>query len=278
MEKASHQYEIVEKTIKFIQKNLVEQPTLDEISKNIFVSKFHLQRTFKEWAGVSPKEFLQYITLEQSKLHLRKGRTTLETAFNVGLSGNGRLHDLFLKHEACTPGEYKNKGKDLEIQWYIISSYFGNAVVGETKKGICKVSFLNNEEDALYELRKEYPKANFTEELGENGSLLKQYFEDWKVPKKKIELFLKGTPFQVQVWKALLQIPSAQLVSYQDISNKIGNSKAVRAVGTAIGKNPIAYLIPCHRVIKNNGSMGEYHWEKERKLIINGFEQAQLNN
>ena len=250
--------------------------TLEDISKHIFVSKFHLQRIFKEFAGVSPKEFLQYLTVEQSKEMLRKGRTTLETAFEVGLSGNGRLHDLFVKYEACTPGAFKNGGEGVDIQWAIIHSCFGKVLIGETKTGICKVSFIDKEKDAFLDLQIAYPNANFIQELGKNGVLLKQYFEDWTVPKTKINLHFKGTPFQLQVWKALLQIPSAQLVSYQDIGNKIGKPKAVRAIGTAIGKNPIAYLIPCHRVIKNNATMGNYHWTPERKVIINAFEQAQL--
>lgn len=269
-------YDTVEKIIKYLNENQIDQPSLEDISKSVFLSKFHLQRIFQEWAGLTPKQFLQYLTVEKSKEFLRMGKSTLETAFDAGLSGNGRLHDLFLKCEAVTPGEFKNQGKELDIFWQTINSPFGETLIAETSKGICKVSFMEIEDDAFSTLTREFPKANFKNTLGEQGELLKQYFEHWQIPQQRISLHFKGTPFQLQVWKALLQIPTGQLVSYQDIGNKIGNPKAVRAIGTAIGKNPIAYLIPCHRVIKNNGFMGNYRWNSDRKKIINAFEMAKF--
>ncbi len=276
MQELDNHYLIVEKVIKFIRANQTEQPSLDEISQHVFLSKFHLQRVFQEWAGVSPKQFLQYLTVEHSKALLRLGKNTLETSYEVGLSGNGRLHDLFLKCEAMTPGEFKSQGQNLQIDWEFISTAFGNVLIAETNRGICKISFTDNPETTFQELTNEFPHATCANSLGKNGLILKKYFEDWKIPKDKINLHLKGTPFQLQVWKALLQIPTSQLASYQDIGHKIGNPKAVRAIGTAIGKNPIAYLIPCHRVIKNNGLMGNYRWQAERKIIINAFEAAQF--
>jgi len=276
MKELDNHYHIVEKVIKFINAQQKEQPSLEEISQHVFLSKFHLQRVFQDWAGVSPKQFLQYLTVEHSKKLLRLGKNTLETSYEVGLSGNGRLHDLFLKCEAMTPGEFKSGGQNLHINWNIIPSAFGNVLIAETSKGICKVSFIENTTNATQDLIDEFPNATFVNSLGKNGLILKKYFDDWQTPKNEISLHLKGTPFQLQVWKALLQIPSSQLASYQDISFKIGNPKAVRAVGTAIGKNPIAYLIPCHRVIKSNGIMGNYRWNEERKIIINAFEAAQL--
>ena len=257
--------------------NKEAQPSLEEVSRQVHLSKFHLQRVFKEWAGVSPKEFLQYLTVEQSKKLLREGKSTLETSYEVGLSGNGRLHDLFVKYEACTPGEFKNQGLGLQISWSIVPTSFGEALIAETEKGICKVSFLGENDVAFSELQIAYQKAELVEDLGENSARLAKYLQDWEIPKEKIQVYFRGTPFQIQVWRALLQIPSAQLCSYQDISQKIGRPKAFRAVGTAIGKNPIAYLIPCHRVIKGDGTMGNYRWQPERKILINGFEQAQLS-
>ncbi|TYP99121.1 O-6-methylguanine DNA methyltransferase [Tenacibaculum adriaticum] len=204
MENTYH-FDTIAKAIYFIKNHHIEQPTLEEIANHVHLSKFHFQRLFKKWVGISPKEYLQFITIEKAKESLRKGQSTLEASYNVGLSGNSRLHDLFIKIEACTPGQFKQKGKGLQIY------------VGEI-----------------------------------------------------------GTPFQLQVWKALLQIPSSYLLAYHDIAKMIDNPRAVRAVGTAIGKNPIAYLIPCHRVIKSDGNIGNYRWNSERKITINSYETIQL--
>ncbi|MEO1258709.1 MAG: methylated-DNA--[protein]-cysteine S-methyltransferase [Bacteroidota bacterium] len=274
MKKISNHYHIVEQVIKFLEKNQSQQPSLEDISKHVYLSKFHLQRIFQDWAGITPKQFLQYLTTEHSKSLLRLGKSTLQTSYEAGLSGNGRLHDLFVKCEAVSPGEFKNRGKNLAIEWEVIQTAFGATLIAETDKGICKVSFLSSGAKPIEELLLDFPYANFKNRLGINGNLLKKYFNTWHIPKEKISIHFKGTPFQIQVWKALLQIPAGNLVAYQDIGNKIGNPKAVRAIGTAIGKNPIAYLIPCHRVIKNNGFMGSYRWTGERKKIINAYEAA----
>ena len=276
MKKVNKHYNIVEQVIKYLDEQQSQQPSLEDISKHVHLSKFHLQRVFQDWAGVSPKQFLQYLTVEHSKSLLRLGKSTLETSYESGLSGNGRLHDLFVKCEAVSPGEFKNKGKDLSIQWAVIPTTFGETLIAETKKGICKVSFLNKDANPLEELVTDFPHATFQNQIGVNGDLLKQYFDTWQIPKQKISVHFKGTPFQIQVWKALLQIPAGNLVAYQDIGIKIGKPKAVRAIGTAIGNNPIAYLIPCHRVIKNNGFVGQYRWKGERKKIINAYEAALL--
>lgn len=277
MKELSNHYFIIEKVIKFLDQNQTKQPSLDDISEHVFLSKFHLQRVFQDWAGVTPKQYLQYLTTEYSKSLLRLGKSTLETSYEAGLSGNGRLHDLFVKCEALSPGEFKNKAKNLMIQWDVIQTKFGETLIAETSKGICKVSFLDNDSNPLEELSIDFPLADFQNQLGINGKLLKTYFDTWQIPKDKISIHFKGTPFQIQVWKALLQIPAGNLVAYQDIGNKIGKPKAVRAIGTAIGKNPIAYLIPCHRVIKNNGFIGNYRWETERKKIINAYEATLFN-
>ena len=276
MENRYH-FSIIEKAIGYIREYREGQPSLDQIADHVHMSKFHFQRLFRKWAGVSPKEFLQYLTIERAKKALQKGKSTLETAYYVGLSGNGRLHDLFLKIEACTPGEFRNRGKGVRICIGEIDTLFGVAAIAETKKGICRLSF-DSMSDFLEILKNDYPDAVFIEELGENGKLAEQYFRNWEIPEKRIGLDLQGTPFQIQVWKALLQIPSSSLVSYGSIASSVENPGAVRAVGTAIGKNPVAYLIPCHRVINSNGDMGKYRWNSERKMAINAYEGVRLNH
>ncbi len=268
----NYHFDLIAKSIRFIKTNHIEQPNLDEIAAQVNLSKYHFQKLFQKWAGVTPKVFLQYTTIEQAKKSLQAGKSTLETAYQVGLSGNGRLHDLFVKMEACTPGEFQKRGDGLKINFEEIDTPFGKAVVAETEKGICKLSFTDGQRILENDLEKEFPNAIFTKGLGKNGKLVQSFFKNWKIPKQKIGLDLQGTPFQVQVWKALLQIPSSQLLSYKDIAKKIEKPKASRAVGTAIGKNPIAYLIPCHRVIRQNGEMGGYRWNPERKAAMNGYE------
>lgn len=268
----NYHFDLIAKSIRFIKTNHIEQPSLDEIAAQVNLSKYHFQKLFQKWAGVTPKVFLQYTTIEQAKKSLQVGKSTLETAYQVGLSGNGRLHDLFVKMEACTPGEFRKRGDGLEINFEEIDTPFGKAIIAETEKGICKLSFTDGQTILENDLKKEFLNAIFTKGLGKNGILVQAFFKNWKIPKHKIGLDLQGTPFQVQVWKALLQIPSSQLLSYKDIAKKIEKPKASRAVGTAIGKNPIAYLIPCHRVIRQNGEMGGYRWNSERKVAMNGYE------
>lgn len=271
MEENFH-YETITKAIQFIRENQIEQPTLDEIANHVHLSKFHLQRTFRKWAGVSPKEFLQFLTIEKAKESLEKGRSTLSTSYDIGLSGNGRLHDLFIKIESCTPGQFQNRGKNLNVLVDTINTPFGKAVIAETDKGISTIEFDGNQHNIL----DKFKNANIKSGLGVNGKRVQEYFKSWEIPNKPIGIDLIGTPFQVQVWKALLKISSSHVVSYKDIAELINNPKAVRAVGTAIGKNPIAYLIPCHRVIKDDGGIGNYRWNAIRKEIINGYEIASL--
>lgn len=271
MEKNFH-YETIAKAIQFIHDNQIEQPTLDQVANHVNLSKFHFQRTFRKWAGVSPKEFLQFLTVEKAKKLLEKGQSTLSTSYDIGLSGNGRLHDLFLKIESCTPGEFQNRGKNLDIWVDIINTPFGEVIIAETNKGISAMEFDGNQEDILIK----YKNANLKTGLGINGKKVQQYFNTWQIPDRPIGVDLIGTSFQLQVWKALLKIPSSHFASYADIANIINNPKAVRAVGSAIGKNPIAYLIPCHRVIKNGGEIGNYKWNPIRKQVINGYEIANL--
>lgn len=268
-----HHFDIIAKAINYIKNYHFEQPSLEEIANHVNLSKFHFQRVFRKWVGISPKDYLQFITLEKAKESLRKGQSTLEASYNIGLSGNSRLHDLFVKIEACTPGEFQKRGKDLKFHFGEIETPFGNAVIVETEKGICNFSFDNL---SIEKIKSEYTQAVYVNKLSKNGKLAKEYFKNWKVPSTPISLDLIGTPFQIQVWKALLQIPSSNLLAYQNIAEMIKNPKAVRAVGTAIGKNPIAYFIPCHRVIKSDGNIGNYRWNSERKIAINSYESIIL--
>jgi AraC family transcriptional regulator of adaptative response/methylated-DNA-[protein]-cysteine methyltransferase len=272
MENKYH-FDIVAKAINFIKNYHLEQPSLEEIANHVNLSKYHFQRVFKKWVGISPKDYLQFITLEKAKESLRKGQSTLETSYNIGLSGNSRLHDLFIKIEACTPGEFQKRGKNLKIHFGEIETPFGNAIIAETKKGICSFSFDNL---SIEKIKEEYHQALFIKGLSKNGKLAQKYFDNWEIPSTPISLDLIGTPFQIQVWKALLQIPSSNLLAYQNIAEIIENPKAARAVGTAIGKNPIAYFIPCHRVIKSDGNVGNYRWSSERKIAINSYESIKL--
>lgn len=271
--KNHYHFDIIAKTIHYIKDHQNEQPSLEEIANHVHLSKYHFQRLFKKWAGLSPKDYLQFITLEKAKEALRCGQSTLEASYQVGLSGNSRLHDLFVKIESCTPGEFQKGGKHLKIQFAEIETPFGNAMLCETDKGVSSLSF---DTFNIAAQKADYPHAIFENKLGRYGELVQAYFKNWKIPTSIISLDLKGTPFQIQVWRALLQIPSSYLLSYKDIAHKINNPKAVRAVGTAIGKNPIGYLIPCHRVIKGSGQMGNYRWKPERKIAMNSYESIRL--
>ncbi|WP_375563162.1 bifunctional helix-turn-helix domain-containing protein/methylated-DNA--[protein]-cysteine S-methyltransferase [Bernardetia sp. OM2101] len=269
----NYHFELIAKAIFFIKTTHFTQPTLEQIASHVNLSKFHFQRLFRKWVGISPKDYLQVITLEKAKESLREGQSALATSYQLGLSGNSRLHDLFIKIEACTPGEFQKRGKGLKIYVGEIETPFGSAIVVETIKGICSISFDNLDSEKI---RSEYNQAFFINGLSKNGILVKEYFTNWKIPSKPIQLDLIGTPFQIQVWKALLHIPSSKLLAYHNIAEMINNPKALRAVGTAIGKNPIAYLIPCHRVIKSDGNIGNYRWSMERKIAINGYESVKL--
>ncbi len=276
MENEYH-FQQIEKAIAYIRSRRGRQPGLEEIAAHVHMSKYHFQRVFKKWAGISPKDFLQYLTLEQAKESLNSGKTTLESAFDAGLSGNGRLHDLFVKIEACTPGEYSKKGADLEFIVAVINSPFGTLSIAESPRGISRLSF-DTESNLITALKKEFPQAQISRGLGPNGAMAQSYLKDWKYPESPIHLDVWGSGFQIKVWKALLHIPSSQLLSYGDIATLIEKPMASRAVGTAIGGNPVAYLIPCHRVIRATGETGNYRWGSTRKMVINGYETALLSD
>jgi len=269
-------YERIKKAIEFIHSNFQQQPDLDAVAKEVYLSPFHFQRLFKDWAGVSPKKFLQYISLQHAK-QLLQHHTVADTAYETGLSGSGRLHDLFINIEGMTPGEYKNGGEQLHINYSFAESPFGNIIVASTAKGICHLAFADDEKAALKQLQSQFPNASFkqvVDKIQQNALFI--FTQDWK-DLSKIKLHLKGTPFQIKVWEALLKIPMGDVSTYSGIANTINNPNASRAVGTAIGDNPVAFLIPCHRVIRSTGEFGQYHWGSVRKKAMLGWEAAKTN-
>lgn len=273
-----HHYAKIEKAIAFIRGNFTSQPSLNEVAKHVNLSTFHFQRIFTEWAGVSPKKFLQYITIQYAKQSLGANQLSLfDTAIDIGMSSTGRLHDLFVKVEGMSPGEYKSKGVKLVINYSFAQSLFGDILVASTTKGICFMGFVDSKSIAIKDLKSRFVNARFKEQQDEHQiNALKIYSLDW-AELNTIKLHLKGTDFQLKVWESLLKIPEGKLTTYGQIANTIQKPKAARAVGTAIGANPIAFLIPCHRVIQNSGALGGYMWGTTRKSIIIGWEAAQIN-
>lgn len=272
----SVQYDRIAQAIQFIEDSHQNQPSLEEIAAHINLSPFHFQRLFKDWAGTTPKNFLQYTSLSNAKKLLKKEDITLfDTAFESGLSSTSRLHDLFIKIEGMTPGEYKNGGQNLTIDYSFYDSPFGKILIANTPKGICHIAFEDDLDKALEDLQNKYPKANYRQNKTDQHSKALQFFQGNWSDLKQVKIHLKGTPFQIKVWESLLQIPAGQLSTYGQIAEKINQPNASRAVGTAIGSNPIAYLIPCHRVIQATGHFGNYRWDKTRKKAMIGWEFAQ---
>ncbi len=269
-------YERIQTAIEYISTNFQQQPDLDEVAKQVHMSPFHFQRMFKEWAGVSPKKFLQYISVEHAKQLLRKEHTLSDVSFETGLSGTSRLHDLFISIEGMTPGEYKNGGEQLHINYSFAETPFGMILVASTEKGICHLAFADDEQAALHILYALFPKARFkqmVDAVQQNALFI--FSQDWN-NLSQIKLHLKGTEFQLKVWEALLKVPMGLVTAYSTIAASVGNEKASRAVGSAVGDNPVAFLIPCHRVIKSTGAFGQYHWGSIRKTAMIGWEAAQV--
>ena len=268
-------FDRIEQAIGYITTNFKNQPSLDEVAEKIHLSPYHFQRLFTDWAGVSPKKFLQFISVEHAKNILKEKQVSLfDAAFETGLSGTGRLHDLFINIEGMTPGEYKNGGEDLSINYSFAESPFGNMLVASTPKGICYMAFADDEKQALDALWKNFPNAHYRQmvDLIQQNALY-IFTKDWK-NLDKIKLHLKGTSFQLKVWEALLKIPMGKLATYGNIANQIHTPKASQAVGSAVGSNPVAFLIPCHRVIQSTGVFGQYHWGSNRKTAMIGWEAA----
>jgi AraC family transcriptional regulator, regulatory protein of adaptative response / methylated-DNA-[protein]-cysteine methyltransferase len=278
LSQAAMDYARVERALRFLNANYLQRPALDEIAAHVHLSPFHFERLFQRWAGTSPKRFLQYLTKEHVKTLLRDSSNLLEATYESGLSGAGRLHDLFVSCEAVTPGEYKHRGKGVTIRYGFHPTPFGQCLLAKTDRGVCGLRFLSTppRQLALRELRDEWPAAKFVKDECGTGEICGRIFsgatKDLGPP---FHLHLRGTNFQLKVWQALLTIPSGKLANYSDLAAKIGTPKASRAVGSAVGRNPIAYLIPCHRVIRSLGIIGDYRWGRERKQAMIGWETAQ---
>lgn len=271
-------YARIANAIEYLQKNFYQQPDLNEVAEKVHLSPFHFQRLFTEWAGTSPKKFLQYISVEHAKKMLKEQKSTLlDVATVTGLSGTSRLHDLFVNIEGMTPGEYKNGGQDLTINYSFTESRFGNLLAASTHKGVCFMHFYEDEANALQDLQLHFPRARFNHKLDMHQQHALFIFQhDWS-KLSMIKLHLKGTPFQLKVWQTLLRIPMGKLTTYGSIAEQVGNANASRAVGSAIGSNPVAFLIPCHRVIQASGIIGNYMWGSTRKTAIIGWEGAQTD-
>jgi AraC family transcriptional regulator, regulatory protein of adaptative response / methylated-DNA-[protein]-cysteine methyltransferase len=277
-EQQSINYKRIAEAISYIEKNFKNQPNLDEVAEKVNMSPFHFQRLFSEWVGTSPKKFLQFTTVEYAKSLLLNNKTTLfDAAYQAGLSGTGRLHDLFVSLEGMTPAEFKNGGRDLRINFSFAATIFGTILVASTSKGICYMAFCDDQEIAFQTLKSHFPNAYINNQIDSiQRNVLAIFNQDLcslhLSSLSKIKLHLKGTDFQLKVWQTLLKIPMGQLTSYGLIANEINNPKASRAVGTAIGSNPVAFLIPCHRVIQASGAFGDYMWGSARKTAMIAWE------
>ena len=270
-------YDRIAEAISFIIANANHQPALSEIAAHIHLSPFHFQRLFCRWVGVTPKRFLQVLTLEHAKQLLNESKSIFETSDSLGLSSGSRLYDHFVHLEAITPGEYKTGGADLTIEYAVHDTPFGKAFIAITHRGICNFSFLESTEinAHLMGLYKKWPRASMHENHEKTRVVIETMFSGKIKKDRPLSLWVSGTNFQVSVWKALLQIPPGKVVSYTQVATAIGHPRSARAVGLAVGANPVALLIPCHRVIQQSGKLGGYRWGETRKHAIHVWEAAQ---
>jgi AraC family transcriptional regulator of adaptative response/methylated-DNA-[protein]-cysteine methyltransferase len=268
-EQLSDDYLRIEQAILYLEKHYKEQPRLEDVAANIGLSEYHFQRLFTRWAGVSPKRFLQFLTKEGAKELLNRSENLLDTTHQVGLSSLGRLHDLFVTTEAVSPGEYKSRGEGVTIRYGLHASPFGKCLVAVTERGICRLSFIQRETsegDAIDELAADWRNARMIEDHRSTAPLVEPVFD--ANARGRLNIHLRGTNFQLKVWEALLAIPAGAVTTYEGIAERIGRPTASRAVGTAVGHNPIAVLIPCHRVIRKTGEFGNYRYGTLRKKAL----------
>ena len=276
----SQDYEKIAQAIIYLDAHLLEQPSLSDVAQAIHMSEFHFQRLFSRWVGISPKRFMQYVTKEHAKLLLTQSTDVLTTAHSVGLSGPGRLHDMFVTCEAMTPGEYKHRGSGLRIGYGFHPSPFGDCMVGATDRGICGLEFIQDggQNKALSQFKSRWPAAEIVPDQAGTGEVVSDMlalFQGQSEP--RVRIYLSGSNFQLKVWEALLEIPAGTVVSYQQVAIQIGIPGGNRAVGKAIANNPIPVLIPCHRVIRKNGDFGKYRFGKVRKKALLGWEMAKVD-
>jgi AraC family transcriptional regulator of adaptative response/methylated-DNA-[protein]-cysteine methyltransferase len=268
-------YQRIAQAIDFINANAKQQPSLEEIAGHLHLSPFHFQRLFSQWAGVTPKKYLQILTVDRAKQLLAQSKSLLDVSDSVGLSSSSRLHDHFVQLEAASPGEYKAGGADMEIQYSVADSPFGDVFIAVTPRGICKLSFLSNNIDQhIADLHGQWPNARLIKQISDTTKMVEALFAGEQNIKEPLSLYVRGTNFQVNVWRALLQIEPGCINSYGQVATAVGRPKASRAVGTAIGSNPVGFFIPCHRVLQQNGKIGGYLWGETRKHAIHAWESA----
>lgn len=275
MKSPSSHFGKMERAIRLLVNRSADQPALAEVARELGMSEFHFHRLFVEFVGLTPKEFVQFITLTNAKTLLRESNSLLTTAVAVGLSGPSRLHDLFLTVDHMTPGEFKNPS-GLQIHWALVETVLGSALLATTPRGICRFSFVQDAKQALTELRNNWPEATLTHDPSAVAEIRDEIDArlNGEAPKRRLGLLLKGSPLRLQVWRALIEVPSGFLIPYHFLAEKIGNPQAVRATASAVATNPVAVLIPCHRVIRATGDFGRYQWGTERKLAMLAREYA----
>lgn len=267
-------YARVERAILFLEKNFRHQPDLKAVADHVGLSEYHFQRLFTRWAGISPKRFLQFLTVEYAKQLLAESQNLLDVTFEAGLSSPGRLHDLFVTCEALTPGQFKQNGQGVSIAYGFHPSPFGDCLLAVTERGICGLAFVSDSrQKTLEDLQQQWPEASLVEDPAQTGPLVAQIFDPVH-QKQALPVVLKGTNFQLKVWQALLKIPAGAVASYNEIADSIGRPGVARAVGNAVARNPIGFIIPCHRVIRKAGLVGDYHWGPVRKKAILGWEAS----
>jgi AraC family transcriptional regulator, regulatory protein of adaptative response / methylated-DNA-[protein]-cysteine methyltransferase len=275
-------YQLIRRAIAFLSETWAEQPSLERLAQHLGLSPAHCQKLFKRWCGLSPKEFVQAITIDRARNLLAGSASLLETAYEVGLSGSGRLHDLFVSHEAMTPGDYKRRGDGLEMAYGFHPSPFGEALLLLTERGVAGLAFVNedagqSQADALVDMMQRWPKARFIAAPEKTAPHAAHIFQTsrWSAD-RPVRLVMIGTDFEVRVWQTLLKIPLGRAVTYTDIARHLGQPSASRAVGSAVGRNPISFVVPCHRVLRGDGSLGGYHWGLTRKRAMLGWEAGQI--
>lgn len=273
---AMRDYDRVERAIRYIADHRLDQPSLDEVADAMGLSPFHAQRLFTRWAGLSPKRFLGLLTVEHAKTLLRGRESVLGAAYEVGLSGGSRLHDLFVAFEAMSPGEYRREGAALTLRWGVHDTPFGPALLIATERGLARLAFLGGQttQEALAEARLDWPLGRLMADEAATAEAAAAAF-DREAGRRRLTLLAKGTPFQVQVWRALMRIPEGVTTTYGELAAELGRAGAARAVGSACGANRLGVLIPCHRVIRETGALGGYHWGLERKQALLAWESAQ---
>lgn len=268
-------YQRIEKAIAYLVERAADQPSLNDVAAQVHLSPFHFQRLFCRWAGTTPKRFLQALTLERGKRLLQDSSSLMAVSHSLGLSGSSRLHDHFVQLEAVTPGEHKNRGRGLRIEYAVHDTPFGPLFVAATPRGLCRADFADftSLDDQLAELRKLWPRGDLVPGEASTRQVVERMFRASDGPQAgPLSLHVAGTNFQIAVWRALLRIPEGALVSYSQLASALGCPRSSRAVGNAVGANPVAFLIPCHRVIQQSGALGGYRWGGTRKQVIQAWE------